>query len=164
MSFVDARRWRRTIFTDGIRFCLERPDGTACYWSYKRILWRKFSKRQRGGGGVMVWAGISFRAKTPRVFVKWTMYDVAYTNMLEPQWFLSLNKRYGFPVRWRPSPHRQAHHRELHERWNGSDGLGAALAAHELYRVLLGLLSHTLYDGGRQFDTVDDLREALIYE
>lgn len=27
-----------------------------------------------------------------------------------------------------------------------------------------GRLSRALYDGGRQFDTVDDLREALVYE
>ena len=69
MSWVGPSKWRRTIFTDEKRFCLDGPDGTACYWRDSRIPRASFSKRQKGGGGVMIWAGISWRGKTPLVFV-----------------------------------------------------------------------------------------------
>lgn len=42
--------WRRTVFTDEKRFCLDDPDETACYWRYYRLPRPFFSKRQNGGG------------------------------------------------------------------------------------------------------------------
>lgn len=42
----------------------------------------EFSTQQRGEGGAMVWAGISWVAKTPLEFVEGNFNAVAYTNML----------------------------------------------------------------------------------
>ena len=55
-----------------------------CYWRDARLPPAIFSKRARGGGGgLMVWGGISYRAKTPLVFVSGNMDATAYTTMLE---------------------------------------------------------------------------------
>ena len=69
MTRVGPSKWRRTIFTEEKRFCLDGPDGTAYYWRDSRLPRSSFSRRQRGGGGVMVWAEIGWRDKTPLVFV-----------------------------------------------------------------------------------------------
>lgn len=58
MSFVDARRCKRTLLTNEKRFCLDGPNGTACFWGDKLIHRSKVSKKQRCGGVVMVQADI----------------------------------------------------------------------------------------------------------
>ena len=75
--------WRRTIFFDEKRFCLDGPDGTAKYWNVKRFPRSMFHKRKNGGGGIMVWGGISHPGKTPLVFIDATMDAVGYVSMLE---------------------------------------------------------------------------------
>ena len=62
-DFVPSGRWKRTIFTDEKRFCLDGPDGESKFWGDRRLPRDIFSKRPRGGGGVMVWGGISWRAR-----------------------------------------------------------------------------------------------------
>ena len=53
MSFVDVRKWKKTLFTDEKRFCLDSLDGNACYWCDERLDSPIFSTRQRGEGGLM---------------------------------------------------------------------------------------------------------------
>ena len=57
--FQPARLWKKTVFTDEKRFCLDGPDGQAYFWADKRLPRDIFAKPARGGGCVMVWAGIS---------------------------------------------------------------------------------------------------------
>ena len=57
--FMDVAELRRTVFTDEKRFCLDGPDGACHFWADTRLPRDIFSKRQRCGGGVMVWGGIS---------------------------------------------------------------------------------------------------------
>lgn len=95
----------------------------------------------------MIWADVSLRAKTPLVFVEDTMNAVVCTAMLDDTVMPYVEEYY----------------------LNGISGidenvLGATQSGHEMYRELLELLSRALYDGGHQFDTVDDLCDALIYE
>ena len=80
---MDASFWRRVCFTDEKRWCLDGPDGTLSYWSDRRIPADIFSKRVRGGGGLMVWAGTSYRAKTPLYFCASKVDAAAYTAMLD---------------------------------------------------------------------------------
>lgn len=47
--------WRYVVFSDEKRFNLDGPDGCRYYWADKRLPRRVFSKRQQGGGGIMVW-------------------------------------------------------------------------------------------------------------
>ena len=47
--------WTNVVFTDEKRFVLDGPDGQAKYWADKRLPKQIFSKRPRGGGGLMVW-------------------------------------------------------------------------------------------------------------
>ena len=82
-DFVPSSRWRRTVFTDEKRFCLDGPDGSACFWADRRVDTDIFTKRARGGGGVMVWAGISWKGKTSLVVVNGNLNSEEYISMLE---------------------------------------------------------------------------------
>lgn len=37
MSFKTVSEWRKVVFTDEKRFCLDGPDGQACFWGDKRL-------------------------------------------------------------------------------------------------------------------------------
>lgn len=82
VSFVDARAWKRTLFTEEKRFCLDGLDSLAYLWSDKRLERGEFSKRQCGGDCTMVWVGISWKGKTSLMFGENTIDAAGYTAML----------------------------------------------------------------------------------
>ncbi len=56
MMTRDADFWRHVTFTDEKRWCFNGPDGLAYHWADKRLEPHLFSRRARGGGGLMIWA------------------------------------------------------------------------------------------------------------
>ncbi len=82
------RRWRRILFTDESRFLLYRSDRR------QRVFRRKGERYSNncvlecdrfGGGGVMVWGGISHGKKTPLVVIDGTLTAQRYCdNVLQP--------------------------------------------------------------------------------
>lgn len=86
-SKMTMEDWHKVLFMDEKRFCLDGPDGQAKFWADRRLSPEIFSKRARGAGGVMVWAGISWEGKTKFAFVNGTLNAVAYTDMLDGYFF-----------------------------------------------------------------------------
>ena len=78
-----ASFWRTVTFTDEKRWCLDGPDGYSNYWADTRLPREVFSKRVNGGGGIMVWAGVSWRGKTELAFVSNKIDAVQYCRMLD---------------------------------------------------------------------------------
>lgn len=75
-------QWRKIIFSDEKKFNLDGPDGFAYYWHDLRTEERIFSKRQSGGGSVMVWAAIGYQNKSDLSFIDTRMNAVAYQRMI----------------------------------------------------------------------------------
>ena len=50
-----AQNWEKVIFSDEKNFNLDGPDGFQYYWHDISKEKQLFSKRQNGGGSVMVW-------------------------------------------------------------------------------------------------------------
>ena len=48
------------VFSDEKRFNLDGPDGFSTYWHDLRKEEVVLSRRQNGGGGIMVWGAFSF--------------------------------------------------------------------------------------------------------
>ena len=82
-KFKTAAFSRNVVFTDEKRFSLDGPDGQACFRADSRLLRDIFSKRQCGGGGVIVWAGISWKGKTDLVVANGTLDANEYVMMLQ---------------------------------------------------------------------------------
>jgi len=57
-----GQHWNQVVFSDEKKFNLGGPNGFAYYWRDLRKEKLIFSKRQQGGGGVMIW-GFQFRRK-----------------------------------------------------------------------------------------------------
>jgi transposase len=77
--------WRRIVFTDESRFCMNRPDGG------ERV-WRRSNEKYHnscitptvkfGGGGVMFWGCFSWHGVGPLVRIDGTMDSDAYVDTL----------------------------------------------------------------------------------
>lgn len=60
----NVEKWKQVVFTDEKKFNMDGPDGFRNYWHDLRRERRIFSKRQNGGGSLMVWGGLSSKGKT----------------------------------------------------------------------------------------------------
>jgi hypothetical protein len=71
------------IFSDEKKFNLDGPDGCRFYWRDLRKDQRYFSKRNFGGGSLMVWGAFSFCGVLPLAFISCRMDSCEYQNVLE---------------------------------------------------------------------------------
>ena len=78
-----GNNWRNVIFSDEKKFNLDGPDGIASYWHDLRKEKLIFSKRQQGGGGVMIWAAFCCSGKASIGFCSRNMNSQNYQDMLE---------------------------------------------------------------------------------
>ena len=116
----------------------------------------------------MVWAGISWRGKTSLVFVDNKFNSKKYVEMLETylEPFIEefYPKRATFQQEGAPaltSKHTREYFMEA-----GIVDMDWAPKSPGMNCIenLWATLSLAVYDGNRQFDTVDDLKECLLYE
>lgn len=77
--------WKKILFSDEKKFNLDGPDGWAYYYHDLRKEEKVFSKRQFGGGSVMVWGGIGYNKKTDIVFVSGKMKSRHYLELIDTQ-------------------------------------------------------------------------------
>lgn len=61
--------WTNVIFSDEKKFNLDGPDGFAYYWHDLRSEPQYFSKRNFGGGNVMIWAAIGYNGTSSLAFI-----------------------------------------------------------------------------------------------
>lgn len=74
--------WCKIIFSGEKKFNLDGPDGLANYWHDLCTEEQIFSKRQAGGGSVMIWAAIGYNRRTDITFVESRMNSHDYQNMV----------------------------------------------------------------------------------
>jgi hypothetical protein len=75
--------WRKVVFSDEKKFNLDGPDCYSCYWhdlSQKDVV---RSKRNFGGGSLMVWGAFSYYTKLPICFISTRMNFEMYLELLE---------------------------------------------------------------------------------
>lgn len=158
----------KVIFSDEKRFCLDGPDGYRNYWRDLRRDPLIFAKRPMGGGGLMVWAGISTLGRTQIVFVRGKMNSEGYQEILE-------NFLIPFMDRW---PHLelvfQQDNASVHvststRQWFASKNLPLLewpAKSPDLSPIenVWSMLARAVYANGRQFNTIIDLKKAIIEE
>lgn len=163
--------WEHVVFSDEKRFCLDGPDGVAYFWSDKRVENQHFSTRPRGGGGIMVWAGVCARGKTPLVFIEGNMNGVAYMEMLDENLMPLIDNEYYEKNDYVlfQQDHASCHTAKVVQDYFTSAALDVLPWAPKspdlnIIENIWGILVKRVYYGYRQFETVDDLKEALLHE
>ena len=116
----------------------------------------------------MIWAGISWRGKTNLVVVEGILDAVAYTNMLSEHFLPFMDDHYPEEcvLQQDNAPAHSAKHTGAYFMETEITDMGWPPKSPDLDCIenCRGELSRRLYDGGRQFDTAEDLLEALHYE
>ncbi|CAJ0592980.1 unnamed protein product [Cylicocyclus nassatus] len=74
--------WNRIVWSDEKKFNLDGPDGFTYYWHDLRKEPRHFSRRNFGGGNVMVWGAFESSGTLPLAFISHKMNSSEYVEML----------------------------------------------------------------------------------
>lgn len=147
---------------------MDGPDGNRDYWRDIRREPAIFSKRPMGGGGVMVWAGVSKLGRTSIVFVRGKMNSEGYQNILE-------NFLLPFLDRW---PHLEHIFQQDNASVHASASTRQWLETHNIATLpwpakspdlspienVWAMLVRAVYREKRQFGTVNELKKAIEEE
>ncbi|OXA54337.1 Transposable element Tc3 transposase [Folsomia candida] len=77
------KEWQKVIFTDEKKFNLDGPDGYSYYWHHLKKEPEIFSKRQAGGGSVMLWGGFGYNGKTELASIPPRTDSLGYQEVLK---------------------------------------------------------------------------------
>ena len=76
------KEWEKYVFSDEKKFNLDGPAGFKYYWHDLRKQPRLFSKRQSGGGSIMIWRAIGFKGKLDLVIIDTILNSAGYVDIL----------------------------------------------------------------------------------
>jgi len=93
---VEHRDWSCVIFSDEKKFNLDGPDGWQSYWHHLDHEEQWFSKRQSGGGGIMVWGAFSIVGKSDLCVLEGIQDSYAYTVTLSDYMLPFAHANYGY--------------------------------------------------------------------
>jgi transposase len=164
------------IFSDEKKFNLDGPDGLNSYWRDLRKEPRYFSRRNYGGGSVMVWGAFSALGKLELRFVSKSMDGREYQEVLSRSLLPFLRRYHRLQVVFQQDNagiHRSKRPRRNDPdfvpmmRWfedHGVDVLEWPSRSPDLNPIenLWGIIVCRIYDYNRQYQTVDELKEAIL--
>ncbi|XGW04337.1 hypothetical protein V3C99_015474 [Haemonchus contortus] len=158
--------WKQVIFSDEKKFNLDGPDGARCYW---RDLGKdpvQFSRRNFGGGSLMVWGAYCWDSKLELGFVSCRMDSQEYQQVLESKLlpFLSRRRRQRLVFQ---QDNASVHASRSTSAWfqqQKIDVLEWPACSPDLNPMenLWGIIVRRVYANSRQFSTIDELRIAIM--
>lgn len=159
-------QWRKIIFSDEKKFNLDGPDGFAYYWHDLRTEERIFSKRQSGGGSVMVWGAIGYLKKMPLSYISTRMNAIQYQEMVGPHF-----PAYGYEcagLRWQFQQDNAPIH-VARSTLADFERRGISIFPNwpskspdmNIIENIWSVLARDVYKEGRQYNNKDELKEAI---
>lgn len=157
-------KWFDVIWSDEKKFNLDGPDGWSYYWHDIRKEERIFARRVQGGGSVMIWGAFCGSRKLEIVVIDNKMNADKYINLLGQ----GLKTFYDFSDR--PLIFQQdnapCHSANKTQEWlemNGITTMDWPARSPDLNPIenLWGILARKVYANGKQFSSVEELKEAI---
>ncbi|GMF43391.1 unnamed protein product [Phytophthora fragariaefolia] len=161
--------WRRVIFSDEKKFNLDGPDGYQYYWHDVRTDTELYAKRVSVGGSVMVWAGMSANGKTDIAFLEGRQDSACYTQTLDnymAPFIENLRENHGIRNLIFQQDNASIHESRFtkaHIESMGIKKLKWPAKSPDLNPIenVWGQLAWSVYQGGRQFDSNDELKAQI---
>ncbi|RYY67865.1 hypothetical protein EON63_25385 [archaeon] len=161
--------WNHAIFSDEKKFNLDGPDDWSSYWHDLRKEPLIFSKRQQGGGSVMIWLAISHPRTSPICFTEATFTSNKYIKLLPKEMeplVRDLEGIYHEEIYFQQDD-APVHSSHATQDWLDKRGITildwpAISPDLDPIENVFGILARRLYAGNRQFSTVAELRVAIL--
>lgn len=156
------------IFSDEKKWNLDGPDGFRGYWRDLRKEPLYFSKRNFGGGSVMVWGAFSVTGCLELQFTSSRMKSKDYTDVL--QMSLVPFIRQNPATQWVfQQDNARIHVSRETKSWFSSNSIEVLewpACSPDLNPIenLWGVLVRRVYTENRQFNSVEDLKRAIVEE
>jgi len=157
--------WKKTIFSDEKKFNLDGPDRYSCYWHDLRHKNTCRSKRNFGGGSVMVWGAFSDKGKLPLCFIGNRMDSMAYNKLLSDNLLPYVEEFFdaGFIFQ---QDNASIHVSKRSREWFTENSIPlldwpACSPDCNPMENLWGILASKVYESGRQFQSILELKHCI---
>lgn len=161
-SIKNNVEWSKVVWSDEKKFNLDGPDGIKFYWHDVRKEPITFSKRQFGGGSLMIWGAFVGDTIFDLHIMEGTYDAERYTDMLEERLVPFMQQDWIF-MQDGASIHRAKHTKQwLKER--NIPILEWPANSPDLNPIenLWGILTRAVFANGRQFKTKDELKTEIL--
>jgi len=158
--------WKNVIWSDEKKFNLDGPDGFASYWHDLRKEEILFSKRHTGGGSLMIWGCFNYNGKSSLAFISGRQDQHEYQDILERH-LLPFKVKFGGENVIFQQDGAKCHTARSTMKWFKDQNIEVMdwpPYSPDLSPIenLWGILVRKVYENGRQFDNVNDLKVAII--
>jgi hypothetical protein len=163
--FQYSSSWFNVIFSDEKKFNLDGPDGWVGYWHDFRKEPELFSRRQNGGGSVMVWAAFSWEGTSKLVFLRGTQASPDYINTLQFNMLAFYEQKHGNSALFQHD-NASIHASRLTKEWLKSQEIALMkwpARSPDLNPIenLWSFLARKVYEDSRQYNSIEELETAI---
>lgn len=160
-----TNEWNNVVFTDEKKFNLDGPDGYDYYFHDLRKEERSLLRRQHGGGSVMVWGAITSKGVVELVVLNGRQTSKDYLELLKTQKIKITEKleQQSYIFQQDNAP---IHTAKIIKQWFQLEKMNVldwpALSPDlNIIENAWGWLSRNVYAGGRQYDSIEELIQAI---